>query len=249
MATGAESIAFEVTKAAVVSLVKPTLVAAYSGLKSLSEAAVSSFGSRFSEYVSQQAVRHSNLSTIVFGHQKSLDDLYLPLTVVEAQRSNPSDTSKEILIDRFHTNLLPAHERVLITDTAGMGKSTLSKFLFLQCLKSSYAIPIFIELRHLSEKNTVAAIIQKQLNSPPISEDEPRFSRKQVERLFHKGGMVFFFDGFDEIPFKEREIVTQDMKGFIEKYPANIYVITSRPETGLLAFPAFRQFNIRPLKK
>jgi hypothetical protein len=249
MAITGETIGFELTKAAVSGMVKPALSAAFSGLKSLSNAVVNSFGDRFSEYVSQQANRHSKLSTIVFGHQKSLDELYIPLTVVESGSASRSGRPNEIRIDRFKTELLPQETRVLITDTAGMGKSTLSKFLFLQCLKSLYAIPIFIELRQLSEKNTVSTVIQKQLNTVAVAETEPKFTKKQVERLFAKGGMVFFLDGYDEIPFKDREAVTKDIKGFIEKYDANIYIITSRPETGLLAFPTFKQFSIRPLKK
>lgn len=130
-----------------------------------------------------------------------------------------------------------------------MGKSTLSKFLFLQCLKSAYAVPIFLELRHLSEKNTISVVIQKQLNSVAVSEIEPKFTRRQIERLFSKGGLIFFLDGYDEIPFKDRESVTKDIKEFIEKYQSNTFVITSRPETGLLAFPSFKQFHIKPLEK
>ncbi|WP_164963793.1 NACHT domain-containing NTPase [Rubrivivax sp. JA1026] len=249
MATGTEAIAFDVTKAAVSALVKPVLTLAFSGFKSLTQSAVASFGDRFSEYISQQAIRHSKLSTIVFGHQKSLEELYIPLTVVVASPAEPRDSREEVRIDRFQTAFLPAERRVLITDTAGMGKSTLSKFLFLQCLKSCYAIPVFVELRNLSEKNTITASIQRQLNNLPVTEDEPRFTRRQVEKLFSKGGLVFFFDGFDEIPFRDREAITKDLKDFVEKYPDNTYIITSRPETGLLAFPAFRHFNIRPLRK
>lgn len=249
MVTGIEPIAYEITKTAVGGLVKPALALALSSFRSLSQTVIASFGDRFTEYLTQQASRHSKLSTIVFGHQKSLEELYIPLTVVPFRPTEQQDPAQQILIDRFHTDLLPKETRILITDTAGMGKSTLSKFLFLQCLKSLYAVPIFIELRHLSDKNLIAGVIQRQLNAAPVTEDEPRFTKRQIEKLFSKGGMIFFFDGFDEIPFKERESVTRDVKEFIEKYPNNIYVITSRPETGLLAFPAFKQFNIRPLTK
>ena len=249
MATGLETIAFEVSKQTIVGLVKPAVAAAYSGLKSVSQQLAEAFTDRFSEYTAQQAIRHSCLSTIVFGHQKSLEDLYIPLTVTPARPAEGTVDKQGILIDRFRTALLPVETRVLITDTAGMGKSTLSKFLFLQCLKSLYAIPVFLELRHLSERNTVSSVVLGQLNSVPVSEDQPRFSKRQMERLFSKGGMIFFLDGYDEIPFKDREAVTRDIKEFIEKYPKNLFVITSRPESGLLAFPAFKQYNIRPLTK
>ena len=249
MATGLEPIAFDITKAAITTLVKPVLSTAFSSFKSLSQLVVAQFGDRFSEYVLQQAARHSKLSTIVFGHQKSLEDLYIPLTVVSASPKDQREQREEIRIDRFHTTLLPAERRILITDTAGMGKSTLSKFLFLQCLKSAFAIPIFLELRNLSERNPATTSIQRQLNNIPVSEEEPRFTKRHVEKLFNKGGIIFFFDGFDEIPFRDREFITKDLKDFIEKYPDNTYIITSRPETGLLAFPTFKHFNIRPLRK
>lgn len=249
MATGTEVVAFDIAKVAVTTLVKPALTTAFSGFKSLTKLVVDQFGDRFSEYVIQQAVRHSKLSTIVFGHQKSLEDLYIPLTVIPASPKDQREQREEIRIDRFHTALLPAERRILITDTAGMGKSTLSKFLFLQCLKSAYAIPIFLELRNLSERNPATTSIQRQLNNIPVSEDEPRFTKRQVEKLFSKGGMIFFLDGFDEIPFRDREFITKDLKDLIEKYPDNTYIITSRPETGLLAFPTFKHFNIRPLRK
>jgi hypothetical protein len=61
--------------------------------------------------------------------------------------------------------------------------------------------------------------------------------------------LFVFFDGYDEISFKDREVVTKDIKEFIEKYPKNNYIITSRPESGLLAFPNFKEYSIRPLKR
>ena len=183
---GLEAIAFEISKQAVGAMVKPALASAYSSLRSLSESVVNSFGDRFAEYVSQQAHRHSKLSTIVFGHQKSLEDLYIPLTVVPTRQTDDPDKQKQIKIDRFRTDLFPAETRVLVTDTAGMGKSTLSKFLFLQCLKSAYAIPIFIELRHLSEKNNIVSVMQKQLNSRPC---KIHFQRPQTELTAGNAGV------------------------------------------------------------
>lgn len=250
MATGAlEFLAYEITKSAIAAIVKPALITAFNGLRSLSTEAISSFSDQFSDYITIQAERHSCLNTIVFGHQKSLAELYVPLTVIPTNPVDDKPDPEHILIDRFHTKLLPKETRILITDTAGMGKSTLSKFLFLQSIRSAYAIPIFVELRHLSSVNKVLTHIQKQLNITPITEDRPKFTQRHMERIFKKGKLIIFFDGYDEVPFKDREMVTKDVKEFIEKYPGNNYIITSRPESGLLAFPTFKQFSIRPLEK
>lgn len=74
-------------------------------------------------------------------------------------------------------------------------------------------------------------------------------ARKKIQKIIKEGGLVFFLDGYDEIPFKDREKVTVDLKYFIDNYSNNTYAITSRPETGLSAFPSFKQYTIRPLKK
>lgn len=248
MATGIEeTLAFGITKAAIISLVKPLTSSALNGLKSLTSATVDLFTDRFSEYISQQTEKHGCLSTIVFGHQKKLEELYIPLTIVPHQyRDQDKDT---ILLNRFNPDFLPKIKRALITDTAGMGKSTISKFLFLQCIKSCFAVPIFIELRHLSNTLDILTYIQKQLNPSSLADDEPKISRKQLERLLRKSNIVCFFDGYDEIPLLQREAVTKDIKNLIERFPDITYVITSRPESGLLAFPSFKQYAIRPLKK
>lgn len=248
MATGAEeALAFGITKAAITALVKPVTAGALMGLKSLTSATIDLFTDRFSEYISQQTEKHGCLSTIVFGHQKKLEELYIPLTVAPFQHREQSKDS--LLLDRFNPDFLPVNKRTLIIDTAGMGKSTISKFLFLQCIKSCYAIPFFIELRHLSTTTDVLSYIQKQLNPSSLADDEPKISKKQLERLLRKSNIICFFDGYDEIPLLQREIVTKDIKNLIERFPNITYVITSRPESGLLAFPSFKQFSIRPLKK
>lgn len=249
MATGVEeTIAFGITKAAITALAKPVAQATFAGLKSVAVGVTQVFENRLVDYVRQQAEKHSCLSTIVFGHQKSLHDLYVPLTVVPASELTQDRSSPGIQLDRFKREFLPQNPKVLITDTAGMGKSTLSKFLFLQCLKSGYAIPFYVELRHLSDKATVMELLYKQLNPTSAVEDEPKFSKRQIQRMLKKNSLIFFFDGYDEITPAHREVVTKDIKELVENYPQQTYVITSRPESGLLAFPAFKQYNIRPLK-
>ena len=176
------------------------------------------------------------------------DTTDIPLTVIP-NLDGVDQQENGIKLDSFKNEFLPSHNRVIVTDTAGMGKSTLMKFLFLQCLKTGYAIPIFIELRHLSQHKTVLDLIEQQLNMGADKQDNSYFGRQQIERVIKKGGLVFFLDGYDEIPFKDREQVTIDLKSFIDSFPNNMMAITSRPETGLSAFPSFKPYTIRPLEK
>lgn len=237
-----------VTKGVVAALVKPVVEGALSGIKAIKQDIINSFTDKFSVYLESQVERHAFLNTLVFGTYKELEDLYIPLTVIP-NVDGVANEEKGIHLNSFKKEFLGTNKRALITDTAGMGKSTLMKFLFLQCIKNKFAVPIFIELRHLSQHKTLLDLIEQQLNPTTTKEDTSYFSRKEIQRILKAGGLVFFFDGYDEIPFKDRESVTIDLKNFIETFSKNTFAITSRPETGLAAFPSFSQYTIRPLKK
>lgn len=243
-----ETLGGAAAKATIGTLTKSVIENSFAGLKSLPKTVIEAFVDKFSSYLELQYERHAYLNTLVFGTQKNLEDLYIPLTVIP-NSNGVEQHEKGILIDSYKKNFLPTHNRVLITDTAGMGKSTLMKFLFLQCIKTQCAIPIFIELRHLTQNKSILALIEQQLNIGANEQEASYFKRTQIERLIKLGGLVFFLDGYDEIPVKDREKVTTDLKLFIDSFPKNIISITSRPETGLSAFPSFKQYTIRPLTK
>jgi hypothetical protein len=244
----AEVIVAQVSKGVVTALVKPLVEGAMAGIKAIKQDIIDGFTNKFATYLESQVERHAYLNTLVFGTHKALDDLYIPLTVIPSVDGVVNE-EKGVLLNSFKNEFIGEHKRVLITDTAGMGKSTLMKFLFLQCIKSKRAVPIFVELRHLSQNRTLLDLIEQQVNPTTAKDEASYFNRKDLQRVLKLGGIIFFFDGYDEIPFKDREQVTTDLKNFIENFSKNAFAITSRPETGLAAFPSFNQYTIRPLKK
>jgi hypothetical protein len=229
-------------------LVKPVLSSAFAAYKKGGEVVTDLFTDRFVDYVDEQLRRHAFLNTIVFNNKKPLEDLYLPLTVVQDNEMASADSEVGICLRSFDATFIPHFGRILLTDTAGMGKSTLMKFLFIRCIHERAAIPVFIELRHLSQTQGILDIMERQLNPKSSKGDDAYFSRERIEQILTKGGLVFLLDGYDEIPFKDREAVTKTIKDFIDAYPENKYAITSRPESALHAFSSFHKFTIRPLK-
>ena len=197
---------------------------------------------KFTEYLNRSYERQSSISTVVFQNQpKQLDDLYIPLTI---ERSSQQDDKQRILIDVYPESLIPEHQKVLLTDTAGMGKSTIMKFLFLQCIRENKGIPIFVELRQLSTEKNIIDIIYNDLN--PVDDN---INREFILKLIREGEFVFFLDGYDEIPFADREEVTRHLQDFISKAGENDFILTSRPETALASFANFQQFAVKPLEK
>jgi predicted NACHT family NTPase len=189
------------------------------------------------KYLKASFENYSYVRTIVFGNNKQkLEDLYVPLTL-----KSKKDGS-EFLNDQFNKNLLDTHKKVLISSSAGMGKSTFAKNLFLQIIRAKYGIPIFIELRRLTDKNSILGEIVNKL--------KPLYGKLDVNELFkmiEKGHFIFILDGFDEIEDLYKEKVIQKLNDFISKTSGNNFLLTSRPETALASFADFQEFEIKDL--
>lgn len=195
----------------------------------------------FSEYLHRTYKRISIINTLVFNNtQKLLKEIYLPLTLT----NNSVKPEEKYRITEYPTALLNAYEKLLITDNAGMGKSTLVKKLFLDTIDEKVGIPIIVELRRLSKDKKIINEIQEQVNAL-----EKEFDSTLLLELLSEGGFVIFLDGFDEIPLSDREIVTTDIQNFISKASNNKFILTSRPESALKGFGDFQEVRIEPLKR
>lgn len=193
----------------------------------------------FEEYLYRSYKKYSILNTLVLkNQQKNLKDLYIPLTIQKCGNSNRIAER----IDKYPVELVKEYSKILITDTAGMGKSTLTKFLFIDVIENGHGIPIYIELRRLSKERTILREIKEQLSS--LSKD---FDSELLLRFIQTGDFVFFLDGYDEIPFSEIKYVTSDIQEFISKANKNIFFMTSRPESSLSCFGDFQEFSIHEL--
>lgn len=181
------------------------------------------------------------MNTIVFkNRQKTLKELYVPLRI-----DFKKEGGEDVRIESYPQEWIQkCRGKILIEDTAGMGKSTLLKRLFLDVVDNAKAIPIFVELRRLSGEHTILQEIYTQLNS--LTKE---FDKSLMLELFKKGGFIFLLDGYDEIALNEREAVIRDLQDFISKAGDNEYLLTSRPENALSSFGDFWRTSINPLEK
>jgi len=196
---------------------------------------------RFDQYLAESYNKFSIISTLVLkNQQRHLDSIYIPLTVV----CSPSKENR-FVIDDYPAGFIDEYQRILITDTAGMGKSTLLKKLFRSIIDGQKGIPFLVELRRLKKENDIINELLDQLQ--PINEE---FDRELFLDLINKGGFIFLFDGFDEIPLEHKTFVTGELQSFISKAGANNYfIISSRPEIALSSFGDFMNFSIKPLEE
>lgn len=192
----------------------------------------------FEEYLTRSYERHSVVCTLVLRNSnRRLKDIYVPLTILE--ENNPDE---KVVIDTYPMEFMRKHPRMIIRDTAGMGKTTLVKRLFLSAIDEVLAIPIIVELRRLKHETTLLDMVYDQIDS--LAE---KFDHELLLKLIQQGGFVFFFDGYDEVANEQKGTVTEEIKSLVSKAPANTYIITSRPELSLMTFGDFSVFTIQPL--
>lgn len=232
-------VAAPLTAAIVETWVKPKLQKLYQYMKTDKALFENALTTKFDEYLQRAYAKNSFINVIVFqNQQKRLEEIYIPLNVKQVRGET------KILISDFKEEFIPSFKKVLVKDTAGMGKSTLMKFLFLCCTSDNAGIPIFIELRKLKGDEPVLSYIYNELN--PIDDE---FDKDFILKLIKEGGFIFFLDGYDEIPFSDREGVSSNLQDFISKAGNNLFILTSRPESSLASFADFQEFYIQPLQR
>lgn len=196
----------------------------------------------FIAYYKRAYNNYSIINTLAFKERvKKLKDIYIPLTIYPVDNKKEKKLTK---IEGYPKELLDKYGRILITDTAGMGKSTLMKRMFLDVIDGQFGIPIFIELRRLNENNDILNEVAIQLGGL-----NDGFDKGILETLFVDGEFIFFFDGYDEISSSNKAFVTRNIQDFVAKASNNKYILTSRPEEELACFGEFQEFRIRELKK
>ena len=191
-----------------------------------------------SEYLLRCYAKNNIMTTIVFGKlQKTLDDLYIPLTFEEYRNKE-----KQWVIDENCYNILDNYSRILIVDMAGMGKSTIVKYFACQGVNLDKCIPIVIELRRLEKNQSILEYIQTQINSL-----DKNVRIEEIVDILEKGDFVIFFDGYDEIANENKADVLDAIQEFTSKAINTKIVITSREEDDLNSLGEYKCVNIKPL--
>ncbi|WJE23051.1 NACHT domain-containing protein [Bacillus cereus] len=193
----------------------------------------------FSEYLINTYQQNKYVNVIALGLQQiKLEDIYIPVKIY-------SDEKKEqIVVNGYDTEFVDKYQKIAIEDTAGMGKSTLMKKLFISSIEENAGIPIFIELKDLSEEKDIIDVILEKINQLKNTH-----SREFIIEVINKGDFIFFLDGYDEIPFQYQQSVTRQLKQFILNASHNTFFLTSRPIDSLYSFGQFQKFEIMELKK
>ena len=200
------------------------------------------------KYFERSAKKCSLLNTVVQNiEKKPLKNIYFPLTLKPMFSSANDDIIK---LDEYNKERLEKYNNILIIDNAGMGKSTLMKFLFLDVLEKKHiGIPFFIELRLLPTDKSIIDYLFEEIEDIKDATSS-KVKKEFLKSMIEYGDCIFFFDGYDEVSPDNKAIINQKLQDFINKAHKNKYFISSRPDESLSSFyNEFYQFKIKPLSK
>ncbi|MGL6099096.1 MAG: NACHT domain-containing protein [Fusobacteriaceae bacterium] len=179
------------------------------------------------------------------GERVKLNDIYCPLTIVSNDYYFKKD-KKEIRVEKFDFEIFSQTDKILIEDDAGMGKSTLMKYMFLSYFREEISspkgyLPIFIEVRNISKNERLEDLIKKSFFLGSTD-----YNPNLVEKLMEQK-IIYFLDGFDEIPEEVKETSINQIIDLTNRYRSNLYILSSRKENLLDNFSNYARFKIKPL--
>lgn len=136
-------------------------------------------------------------------------------------------------------------QSVLVTATAGAGKTFFAKYVFLALLASEQRLPIMVELRNLN--NSDLGIVDYILNE--LKASGVGITRDMTTDLIKSGRFVIVLDGYDELAKNKIDEVNEELRLIERNIGSGTMLITSRPESGLDYFSDLQLYEVLSLSK
>ena len=168
--------------------------------------------------------------------QINIETQFIPVQLRDMQ-DNPPD-SVEISIE----SALDENQRIFIIGEAGSGKTTLLKYLTFGSAKGLFAnisnVPVIINASDLLYPFDLSKSIHELIKR--ISGKELKYN--DLEKLLKMGRFLILLDGINE-SLQTNELI-RSFNEFVNRYPNNHYIVTSRPFPEHLNLTDFRTYRI-----
>ncbi|MDU8417529.1 NACHT domain-containing protein [Pseudomonas syringae] len=162
-----------------------------------------------------------------------LTKFYYPSKILEGSRISTIEAFSDL-----------PEGNLVIEGIVGQGKSIFMRYLAssLINLPTPSIIPIFLELRNISDKRNLPALISSFLNSINVSN-----TPETIEYLASSGKIVLILDGFDEIPNNCISETILELELLQTRSPDLKIIVSSRPQSHIQNASGYRVVQLVPL--
>lgn len=194
-------------------------------------------------YYRNMDVRTRYVPTIAIqGGKFLLESVYEPLDLIADQGDR---TSLVFRVDQYPDEVFDRGRCVMIVDSAGMGKSTLTKYIFRRALEELRKIPLLVELRRVKDGMTLLDLFVSDF----LGDDAKPQVVSEFEDALREGNFVILLDGYDELSPSVRGDVSSEISKLVSHFPYCNFVLTSRPDPSLASFAEFLHYDIGGLTR
>ncbi|MEA4898699.1 MAG: NACHT domain-containing protein [Christensenellaceae bacterium] len=206
----------------------------------------------YSVYLRNAKSKYSTVKTLLYSDQpRPFYDFYvcnnIERRIYTSSRFGTSYQTKTIS-NATATLLSDCSKFVILSGTGGLGKSMMMRHLLLDSIENhdvTTLIPVFIPLKDYdASSNGLLEYVYGKLDSLGGG-----ITKTQFENSLVTGGCLLLFDGLDEISSSYGKRFEQELEAFTDKYPNNLFVISSRPYSSFVSFSRFTVLQLRPFSK
>ena len=191
----------------------------------------------FTEYLNRNYERYSKTKTLLYRDMPVvLKDFYV--------RTDLRINAKIIDGNKF-IQLIDKNKRIVVSGSAGCGKSTFCKSIFIELIEKPIGIfPIFIELRHLNnieDKSLYSYMLNEMIKS------NPDFDNRQLDYALKLGKILIILDGFDEVDNDHRHIIEKEILDLSNNNNGIRLLVSSRVDNRFSSWNEFFNYEVLPL--
>ena len=194
----------------------------------------------YEDYLKKTKDRYCKIKTIIY--RKVPKDLYSFYECIGVDY-NDKDISTEHI-----NNLLKISNKLIITGTGGVGKTTLMKHLYLNSISETNYIPVFIELRDFNNMEAEEINLFNRIYSE-LCNNGFNLENKYFDFSLSQGAYIFLLDGYDEVNRIKKSKVDLEIKNFSNKYNMNKFIVSSRPSDEFIGWNDFTEVTAKNLTK
>jgi NACHT domain len=200
------------------------------------------FKGGYQSYFEKSFVHYARIYTFL-DNDKPCDllDVYTPLTLTQ-----PSSAKLKIEINGFPKQLFNKALQHQIIDTAGVGKTTLARYIFLTAAQNKEFVPILVELRDIG---VAKMTLMEHLLSELRDLGGKVLTDVDFVSCLKTGQILLILDGLEELDEKSKSKVASNIETIIKQAPNCPIILTSRPDPVLQKFPTLTSWRISRLSR